>query len=187
VPSFAQEFENECRRLAPLYAVAEKADIDFHAGLEHGAASLGAVRYKQTDHYRHTLNRFHESTQAINKIVSVALNQAKAGSHMQLSTLFAYIAVPGRYFRSGYQRARIWRFVKRLSLDAEEASVLHDVVLHQVKVAGPEFVEIVRFAGKINSAELREDVRNVLREPQKDYVFARAKRLLCVLEANRKA
>ena len=180
--SFLHDFNTECRRLAPLFAAAESADRIFHAGWKDGLARLGARRYKQTEQYRHTLDRFNESRQVIDQIMATALAETKTGTHTDLATLFAYIALPGRYHRSGYQRASIWRFLKHLSLDDEQAHVLRGILLHQITGAGPEFVEMRRAACSINSADLREGVRNLLLQPQKQYVLDRGKRLLSVLE-----
>jgi hypothetical protein len=181
--SFTQDFHDQCQHLMPLLAAAEKADKDFHTNWKVGLQEFGAIRYKQTDRYRQTLNRFQQATQAIDKIVSVAFTQAKVGDHTQVPILFAYIALPDRYFRSGYQRASIWRFVKRLPLNEEHSRILRGIVLRQVEAAGPEFVEIMRVVQKIKSAELLESVRNILLRPQKAYILARAKRLLSILEA----
>ena len=180
--SFTNDFNTECRRIAPLFAAAANADKAFHAGWKEGLARLGAHRYKQTEQYRHTLDRFNESRQMVDQIIATALSEAKAGKRTYLATLFAYLALPGRYHRSGYQRAGIWRFLKRLSLDDEQAHVLRGIVLHQIAAAGPEFVEIRRAACSINSAELREGVRNLLHQPQKQYVLDRGNRLLSILE-----
>lgn len=180
--SFTHDFNAECRRLAPLFAAAEDADREFHAGWKEGLARFGAHRYKQTDRHQQTLDRFNESRHRIDQTIATALSEAKTGNRTHLPTLFAYIALPGRYHRSGYQRASIWRFLKRPSLDDEQAQVLRGILLHHIAEAGPEFVEMRRTACTINSAELREAVRNLLLQPQKQYVLDRGKRLLSILE-----
>ena len=180
--SLTHDFKTECRRIAPLFAAAENADREFHTRWKEGLARFGAHRYKQTEQYRHTLDDFNESRRVIDQIIATALSEAKAGERTHLATLFAYIALPGRYHRSGYQRASVWRFLKRLSLDDEQAQVLRGIVLRQIAEAGPEFVEMRRAACIINSAELREGVRNLLLEPQKQYVLDRGQRLLSILE-----
>jgi hypothetical protein len=180
--SFRHTFNAEYRRLAPLFAAAEKADKDFHAGWKEGLKRLGASRYKQSEQYQHTLDRFNESRQVIDQVIATALSEAKTGSHAHLATLFAYLALPGRCHRSGYQRASIWRFLKRFSLDDEQAEVLREIVLRQMAEAGPEFVEMRRAACIINSAGLREGVRNLLLQSQKQYVIDRGKRLLSILK-----
>ena len=201
--SFTHDFNAECRRLARLFAAAEDADKAFHAGWKEGLARSEdlsvscetsppidylsvianiAHRYKQTEQYRDTLERFNESRRVVDQIIATAFSEARAGNHTHLAKLFAYLALPGRYFRSGYQRAKIWRFLKRLSLDDERADVLREIVLRQIAEAGPEFVEMRRAARNLNSAKLREGVRNLLLQPQKQYVLDRGKRLLSILE-----
>jgi hypothetical protein len=179
---FAKQFHVETGRLAPLFAAAAAADKEFHAAWKEGEKELGFARYKQTDRYGQTLDRFRSTTRAIDEIVSAAFTQAKLGDHSQIPTLFAYLALAGRYFRSGYQRAAIWRFVKKLPLDEEQARILRDIILCHVETAGPEFVEMVRAARKVNSAGLQENVRSLLLRSQKDYAIARLNRLLGVLE-----
>lgn len=182
--SFTHDFNAECRRLGPLFAAAEDADRDFHAGWKEGLARPGVQRYKQTEQYRHTLERFNASRQVIDQVLATALSEARAGKCMHLATLFAYLALPGRYYRSGYQRAGVWRFLKRLSLDEEQAQVLRGIVLRQLAEAGPEFVEMRRTARSIDSVELREGVRSLLLRPQKQYVLDRGERLLSILEGH---
>ena len=179
--TFAQHFYTECQRLAPLFGAAVEADKDFHAARKEGFVKLRAGRYKEADRCRETLTRFRETTRAVDQIVLAAFNETKSGDHTHLPTLFAYLALPGRYSRSGHQRAAIWRFLKRLSLDEEQSGILRGIVVHEVEAAGHEFAEIVRTARKINSPALRENVQGVLFHAQKAYVVARANRLLSVL------
>ncbi len=181
--SFTQHFNNELLRLGPLFASAENANKDFHRAWKEGIAKLGIGRYKQTEDYGQRLEHYRATRQTIDAVVSAAFTQAKAGDQSQLPTLFAYIALPGRYFRSGYRRADIWRFLKRLSLDEEQSDILRGIVLRQIETAGPEFTEIARTARTVNSAEFRENVRNVMDRYEKDYAFGRAKHLLTVLES----
>jgi hypothetical protein len=181
---FTRCFHTECERLAPLFAAAQKADQEFHAAWKDGCDTLGFGRYKQTARYGETLDRYREATRVINEIVSTAFTQAQSGDDSHIPTLFAYIALPGRYSGSGYQRAAIWRFIKRLPPNEEHARILQGVVVHQIETAGPEFSEIVRTARKINSADLRQNVRNILSRPGKTYVLARANRLLGALESS---
>jgi hypothetical protein len=180
--TFIRDFNTEYRRLAPVFAAAANADREFHAGWKDGLARLGAGRYKETDQYEYTLDHFHESSRVIDQIVEAAFSEVQTGRYSHLATLFAYIALPGRYFRSGYQRARIWRFLKGLCLDDEQADVLRGIVVQQITASGPEFVEIARTARKVNSDALRGAVKNLLLQPQKDYVLARGIRLLKLLE-----
>jgi hypothetical protein len=180
---FAKHFHAEVDRLAPLFAAAVNADKEFHAAWREGTAELGVARYKQTDRYERTLDRFHAARGTIDKTMSAAFIQAKLGDSSQFPTLFAYLVLPGRYYRSGYQRAAIWHFVKRLPLDEEQSRILREIVLRQVETAGPEFMEMVRAARKVNSAGLQEDVKDLLLRPRKDYVVSRLKRLLTALEA----
>ena len=118
--SFTHDFTMECRRLAPLFAAAANADREFHAGWKEGLVRLGVGRYKQTEQYRRTLDRFNQSRQLIDHILATALSEAKAGKGTHLATLFAYLALPGRYYRSGYERASIWRFLKRLAYNLDK-------------------------------------------------------------------
>jgi hypothetical protein len=180
---FAKDFSAEVDRLTPLFTAAADADKEFHAAWRAGTAELGIARYKQTDRYEQTLNRFHAARGMIDEIVSTAFIQAKLGDDTQFSTLFAYLALPGRYFRSGYQRAVIWHFVKRLPLDEEQSRILREIVLRQVETAGPEFAEMARAARKVNSAGLQENLRSLLLRSRKNYVVARLKRLLSALES----
>ena len=180
--SLRHDFDRECRRLAPLFAAAQNADRDLHAAWKEGVSLFGGHHhYKQTEQYQKTFDRFNESRQVIDQIIGTALSEAKAGK-VNLATLFAYTALPGRYYRSGYQRASIWRFLKHLTLEAEQVQILRGIVLDQITRAGPEFVEICRAARNIDSAELRESVRKLLLQPQKPYVLDRAKRMLDLLE-----
>ena len=180
--SFAQCFNAEIQHLAPLFAAAEKADREFHQAWREGLAKLGTGQYKLTDRYCDTLERFHEARQVIDKSVLTALVQAKLGDLAQLPRLFAYISLPGRYFRSGYQRAAIWRFLKQLPLDEEQSGILRGIVLCQIEAAGPEFQEVSRAACRVDSAELRDNVNILGLRSEKDYVRQRAKRLLAQLE-----
>ena len=180
--SFTHEFKTQRSHLAPLFAAAEKADREFNAGWEDGLARLGFQRYKQTEQYSQTLDCFKRSVQMVDQIVMTALEEAKAGKYTHLAALFAYVALPGRYFRSGYLRARIWRFLKQAPLDDEQAQLLRGIVPQQIADAGPEFKEIVRAAARINSAGLREAVKHFLLQPHKQYVLDRGRRLLNVLE-----
>jgi len=116
--SFSRYFDAETQYLTPLFTAAERADREFRQAWKEGLARLGTDRYKQTERCRETLERFHDTRQIIDEIVSTVLAEAKRGDFAQLPRLFAYIALPGRYFRSGYQRAAIWRFLKQLPLSA---------------------------------------------------------------------
>jgi hypothetical protein len=182
--SFSTRFHAEVARLTPFFAAAADADKEFHVAWREATPELGVARYKQTDRYGQTLNRFHEARGAIDEIISTAFIQAKLGDATQYPTLFAYLVLPGRYFRSGYQRAAIWRFVKRLPLDREQSRILGEIVLRQIETAGPEFAEIVRVARKINFAGLQENVKCLLLRTRKDYLVTRLKRLVSALESN---
>ena len=98
---FAKHFHAEVNRLAPLFTAATVADMEFHAAWKEGTAELGVARYKETDRYLQTLDCFHAATRSIDEIVSAAFMQAKLGDQTQFPTLFAYLALPRRYFRSG--------------------------------------------------------------------------------------
>jgi len=179
---FAKQFHVEYGRLAPLFTAAADADREFHTAWKEGIAELGFARYKQTDRYGQTLDRFQLATRTIDELVSVAFIQAKLGDQTQFPVLFAYLALPGRYFRSGYQRATIWRFVKRLFLDEEQSCILRDIIFRQVETAGPEFVEMARAARKVNSAGLQENLKSLLLRSKRDYVIARLNSLIGTLE-----
>jgi hypothetical protein len=176
--SFAQEVKAEIQHLGPVFAAAEKADKEFHQAWKEGLAKVGAGQYKQTDRYRDTLERFHAATRIIDEIVLTAFVQARLGDLAQLPSLFAYIALPGRYFRSGYQRAGIWRFLKKLPLDEEQSGVLRGIVLRQIETAGPEFREISQIVSIIDSADLRESVNTLGLRSEKEYVRRRVERVL---------
>jgi hypothetical protein len=179
---FLRSFNAEVQRLAPLFAAAEKADKEFHQAWEEGCAKMGFWQYKQTERYGRTLTCFHDARQAIDKIVLTSFMQAKLGDLSQLPSLFAYIALPGRYFRSGYHRADIWRFVKKLPLDRVQTDILRGIILRQIVTAGPEFREMSCAASKIDSAELREKVSILALQSEKDYVRRRANRIISRLE-----
>jgi hypothetical protein len=180
--SFTRDFNAEVERLAPLFAAAENADQEFHRAWKEGCNEFGYVRYKQTERYSETLDRFREATRSVDEVISTAYAQARLGDATQLPTLFAYIALPGRYFRSGYQRAGIWRLLKRLSLDEKQSGILHEIMLRQIQTAGPEFVEIARMAVKVNSPYLREHLKLIALQSGKGYVLRRVNRLLARLE-----
>ena len=181
---FAKQFHVEVGHLTPLFTAAANADKEFHAAWAEGTGEVGIGRYKQTDRYEQTLGRFHAARRVIDEIVSTALMQAKLGDQTQLPTLFAYLALPGRYFRSGYQRAAIWHFVKRLPLDGEQSRMLREIVLCQAETAGPEFAEMIRTARIVNSPAFQESVRSLLLRAEKNYLVARLKRLLGALESS---
>lgn len=176
--SFVQCYCAELRRLAPLFEAAKQADNEFHQAWDEGCSQMGFVEYKKTDQYLHKLNAFHNATARIDEIISTAFLHAKLGDLEQLPCLIAYLALPGRYFRSGYQRANIWRFLKKLPLNEEQAGILQDIVLSQVVAAGPEFREICRFAQRIDSVEWRERLNELGRYSEKNFVRRRVVRLL---------
>jgi hypothetical protein len=180
--SFAQQVKAEIEHLSPIFAAADESDREFHQAWKLGVAKLGVSRYKQTETYNGTLDRWHAATRAIDRIVATAFAQTRLGDLSQLPILFAYIAMPGRYYRSGYQRADIWRLLKRLTLDEEKSGILYRIILHQVESAGPEFREMSRFAAHIDSSELRENIRSVGLRSEKEYVRKRVNRLLARLD-----
>jgi len=180
--SFASEFEAERRRLAPLFAVAADADKTFHAAWDEGVANLGVSRYKQTEQYARTLDHFHASRNAIDRIVSNALADAKQGRYGQFAMLFAYLDIPGRYFRSGYQRTEIWRLLKQLPLDEAQSAILRRIILHQVETAGPEFKDATKVAPSVSSPDFYREVQQLC-ESDRDYVSRRADRLLMYIDS----
>jgi hypothetical protein len=180
--SFARSFSAEIQRLAPLFEAAEIADREFHEARKEAVATLSVGQYKNTERYRQTLDRFYEATQAIDRMISTALVQAKLGDSAQLPALFAYLALPGRFFRSGYQRANIWRFLKKVSLDEQQSDILRGIVLRQIETAGPEFVEICRAAARLDSSEFRQNLNTLVVRSDKHYVRRRGQRLLARLE-----
>ena len=176
--SFVQCYCAELRSLAPLFEAAMQADIEFHQAWDKGCLQMGFVEYKKTDQYLQKLNAFHNATACIDGIISTALLHAKLGDLERLPSLIAYLALPGRYFRSGYQRANIWRFLKKLPLNEEQADILREIVLCQVEAAGPEFQEICRFARRIDSVEWKQQLNELEQQSEKNYVRRRIKRLL---------
>lgn len=88
-----------------------------------------------------------------------------------------------RYHGSGYQRANIWRFLKKLPWDDEQSVIFRAIILQQIEAAGPEFKEIARTATSVDSADFRESLNALILRSDKDYVRQRAKRLLALLEA----
>lgn len=180
--SFVQAVDAEIQHLAPLFAAAEKADRDFHKSWKETVAKIGADQYQQTERYRQTLDHFHAATQTVDTLVMTAFVQAKLGDHASLPRLFAYVSLPGRYFRSGYQRATIWRFLKKLPLDDEQNGILRSIAIQQIESAGPEFLEISRAATGLDSADLREELNRIASHTDKGYVRYRVKRLLARLE-----
>jgi hypothetical protein len=176
--SFVKCFEIELQRLAPLFAAAETADKEFHNSWNDSCKTMDFRQYKQSQRYVDTLDHFHEARRAIDNIILTAIIQARLGDLEQLPTLFAYIALPGRYFRSGYQRANIWRFLKRLCLDDRQVDLLRDIVLRQIETAGPEFSEFSKTARKLNSFDFRDGINDLYSRSKKEYVRRRAKRLL---------
>jgi hypothetical protein len=179
--SFARQFDAEIQRLAPLFAAAANADRGFHEAWKEGVAKIGSVKYKKTERYIETLEQFHAARQAVDRILSTAFTEAKLGDSVRLPTLFAYVAIPGRYFWSGYQRAQIWRFLKKLALDEEQLAILRGIVLQQIKAAGPEFVEISRAARRLDSADFRAELENLVLRSEKQYVRRRAEKLQALL------
>jgi hypothetical protein len=127
------------------------------------------------------LEQFRKSRRAIDEVVSTAFLQANLGDLTQWPTLFAYLALPGRYFRCGYERARIWRLLKKLTLTDEQSRILRSIVLGQISAAGPEFVEIARAARKIDSADFRMQIAEIGARSEKNYVSQRTSRLLALL------
>lgn len=182
--SFTECFESELQRLTPLFTAAERADREFHKAWKEGCRELGCFAYKQTDRYGCTLDRFHLATQGIDGVVSAAFIQAKLGDETQTPTLFAYIALPGRYFRSGYRRADIWRYLKKCLADEEQIGILRKIVLHQIEKAGPEFWEICRTIVKLDSASFREELNSLRVQSKKEYVRQRVDRVLERLQSS---
>lgn len=183
--SFNQSYHLELQRLRPFFLAASTADKEFHRALKENCSRLGLTGYKKTDLYDQTLNRFRQSCRVIDEIISMAFLQAKLGDLTQLPTLFAYLAFPERYYGSGYQRASIWRFMKKFPLDEEQCRILCAIVLNQIAAAGPEFIEISRTARKVNSADFRESIKSIGLQSQKEFISKRIKRLLSLLEFDR--
>lgn len=129
------------------------------------------------------LDRFRQTTRTIDRIVADAFTEAKKGDHSKLPSLFAYLALPGRYFRSGYQRADIWRFVKKLPLDEEQRNILCRIILSQIETAGPEFVEMTRAVRRISTIPFRKELNHLLECTSKDYMILRIRRILSILES----
>ncbi len=176
--SFVQRYRTELQRLAPLFEAAKQADIEFHQAWDEGCSQMGFIEYKKTDQYLQKLNAHHNATNCIDEVISTALLHAKLGDLEQLPTIFAYLALPLRYFRSGYQRANIWRYLKKLPLNEEQSDILREIILCQIEAAGPEFIEIRRFARRIDSVEWRERLNKLGLQSEKHFVQRRVKRLL---------
>ncbi len=182
--TFATDFSEERQRLRPLFSAAEKADRIFHAAWDKGVSDVGVSRYKKSETYSQTLDRFHATTRAIDCVISKALADVKQGDLRQLATLVAYLDLPGRYFRSGYNRTKIWRLLKAHSLDEVQSAIVRRIILQHVETAGPEFSDVAMVAAKVNSPDFYRDVQK-LRESVKGYVSNRAERLLMHLESGR--
>ena len=181
--SFTKDFNTERQRLAPLFTSASEADLAFHAAWDNGVVRLGVSRYKETEEYAETLSRFHTATRAIDQIVTEALAVAKQGDLGQLATLIAYLDLPGRYFRSGYQRADIWRLLKQVPLDEAQSAIVRRIILHHLEMAGHEFTEAAKVALRVSSPDFCRRVQH-LRQSSKSYVASRAVRLLMRIEAD---
>ena len=180
--SFTKDFNAERQRLAPLFTAAAVADVACHAAWDNGVARLGVSRYKETEEYAETLSRFHTATRAIDQIVTEALAAAKQGDLGQFATLIAYLDLPGRYFRSGYQRADIWRLLKQVPLNEEQSAIVRRIILQNLETAGPEFKEAAKVAVRVSSPDFCKRIQH-LRQSSRKYVASRAERLLARLEA----
>jgi hypothetical protein len=180
--SFKRNFNAERLRLAPLFAAAVEADKTFHEAWNAGVAEIGWERYKKTDRYSQTLSCFSAARRAIDQKVSDALANAKRGDLTQLPLLVAYLEMPGRYFRSGYQRTDVWRLLKRISLDDEQSAILRRIILDQIGTAGPEFQEAAKVAPGVSSPDFCRDVERLC-DSDRDYVSSRAEQLLTRIES----
>jgi hypothetical protein len=182
--SFSKAYYSELQRLEPLFSAAVAADKELHRAWRDGCAKLGSAEYRRTDSHARTLEQFHKTHRAINELISTAYLQAKHGDLTPWPTLFAYLVFPGRYLWSGYERARVWRLVKKLALTDEQCRILRSIVLGQIGAAGPEFVEIARAARKVDSLDFRKQIEEIGARSEKNYVSRRTSRLLALLKSN---
>jgi hypothetical protein len=183
--SFSQAYRNELERLRPFYEAAVNADREFHYLVKEGSKRRSLTGQKKAESYRESLdlsrNRFLKSCQIIDDIISAALTDAKMGDQSRLPVLFAYVTFIDHYFRSGYKRGTIWRFMKKLPFDEEQCQVLRNIVLQQIEPAGPEFVEIARVVRRIDSTEFRNNIMQIAFQSRKKYILRRIQHMLDLL------
>jgi hypothetical protein len=108
--------------------------------------------------------------------------QLKNGDPTGLDTIIEFLEADPIYFRSGYLKADLLRWLNRVSLTQEQFQRLGRVVLHVVSANWRrEFNRYCLLARRLDGPQFRSDLQRLSRSPRLD-VRRRAERVLAVLD-----
>jgi len=154
-----QEYLKQVEILHPHMKEAEEADKIFHHEWKKGEAELGWEKYKQTDRYEVTLTRFRSVTDNLRNMAEEAMKGAPARETGAVIFLLAYLSYQGRFFNSGYTKARIARALKKVALDEGEKALLREILLGSFSWAGGEFKVLRTWIPRLLTPEFHARVR----------------------------
>ena len=153
------EYDACTRTLHPRMAEAQEADRVFHDEWKKGSEELGWRKYKLTDRYGTTLDRFRTLTDGLARTVADAIPKAQAGERPGILLLLAFLSFPGRFFRSGYTKATIARALKKVSLEDEAKTLLREILIASFTWAGPEFKVLRGWIPRLLTPEFRAQIQ----------------------------
>jgi len=156
-----QEYQERVRHLHPHMKEAEEADREFHQEWDAGVEAQGVQKYKQSSRYKSTLARFSSVTRNLQEMVDSSIRKAQDGDSKSSVFLLAYMGYPGRFFRSGYTKARIARALKRVSLDEGLKSLLRDILLGSFSWAGGEFKVFREWIPRLRTPEFMDRIKTL--------------------------
>jgi hypothetical protein len=93
----------------------------------------------KTAQYRELLEKAYKQYVFINEIIVSAENKLEDGDLSELETIFAYIAIEIKYFRSGYRKEKLCRELKKIEFTQEQKEILAEIIAKQIFIAGREF------------------------------------------------
>jgi hypothetical protein len=111
------------RDLEPLFRKAREAHKSVRESWNEHYPKMG-LQYKNTTIYEQHLDNFRSRNRLIDEKIDPVIDDLKHGDRRSLTMALAYLAVPDRYFRSGYKKEVICQTLKHIQLSVDEQSMV---------------------------------------------------------------
>ncbi len=112
----------------PLFRKAKETHDLFHQVWSENHPKFGTGIYKQ-DVYLTALKIWQKAHIDVHNRIIPIYEELKQGNTNRIETALAYVSIPIQYFRSGYMKEKIYRILKRISLDDEYKEFLRSILI----------------------------------------------------------